>query len=90
MIKYVLSIKRINETAKPEWGYATYDDFGGPLSTGYPIFADLGHSIFFPTPEEAEKWFKENSQYINLSNYDKSSLAIRKLIFKTIKKVSFN
>lgn len=95
MLKYVLSIKRVKdifgeEMIDPEWEYATYDNFSGSMSSGYPIFAGFSHAISFPTTEAAEKWFKENSQYINLSSYDKSTLAVRKLIFETVKQVSRN
>ena len=92
MFKYVLSIKRVKDFRKkmldhPEWEYATYDDFSGSLSTGYPIFAGLSHAISFASPEEAEEWFKKNSRYIDLSTYDKSSLAVQELVLKTVKKV---
>lgn len=95
ILKYVLSIKRVKdifgkEMIVPKWEYASYDNFSGPMSSGYPIFADLSHAISFPTPEAAEEWFKNNSQYINLSSYGIPTLAVRKLIFKTIKKVSYD
>lgn len=89
---YVLSIKRVRDIFGegliiPEWEYATYDNFSGSMSSGYPIFAGLHHALRFNTPEAAEQWFEKNSQYINLSNYDKTSLAVRKMVFKTVKKI---
>lgn len=92
MPKYVLSIKRVKDIfgekmIDPEWEYATYDDFSGPMSSNYPVFAGLSHAVSFLTPEAAEKWFRENSRYIDLSMYDKTSLAVRKMVFKTIKKI---
>lgn len=57
MIKYVLSIKRVKdifgkEMDEPEWEYASYDNFSGPMSSGYPIFADFNHAISFQTPKK--------------------------------------
>lgn len=89
---YILSIKRVKdifgkELSSSEWEYASYDNFSGSMSSGYPIFANLYHAIIFSSPESAEEWFKKNSQYINLSCYDRTSLAVRKIVFKTIKKI---
>lgn len=92
MNKYVISIQQVKdifgkELDTPEWKYAAYDNFSGCMSSGYPIFADIGHAIFFATCKEAEEWFNRNYQYMDRSYHDKSTLAIRKIVFKTAKKI---
>lgn len=89
---YVISIKRVKTyygcvTLGPDWRYACYDRFCGSLSTGDPTFADLSHAIFFSSPKAAKEWFDENKRFIDFSFYDKKSLAIRKVSFKTIEKL---
>lgn len=89
---YVLSIKRVKnifgqKLEKEEWEYATYDNYSGPMSSGYPIFGRDNHAIHFSSSDEAEQWFLENSKYIDLDKYDRRSLGIRKMVFKTIKHI---
>lgn len=86
---YVISIKRLkdycgNTLNKPEWEYATFDNFSGCISSGYPIFGSLNRAVIFSTMESAKEWANDNLKYINVSNYDLSSLAIRKIYFKTV------
>ena len=86
---YVISIQRVTSyTGKkldtPEWEYAQYDN-AGSFSTGYPCFSSLLHAIKFNSVEEAEKWFKEEKEYLTSMldrNYNLSSLGIRKMEIK--------
>lgn len=87
---YVISVKRVRDIfgaalLTPEWEYACYDNFSGPLSTGFPIFSGLHHALFFQTEKDAEEWYNVCSKYINFSGYDEKSLAIRKVLFKNTK-----
>lgn len=86
---YVISIKQLkdycgNTLNKPEWGYATFDNFSGCMSSGYPIFGSLNRAVIFSTMESAKEWANNNLKYINVSKYDLDSLAIRKICFKTV------
>lgn len=89
---YIISIKRVMDIFgtvmdKPEWEYACYDNFSGSMSTGYPIFSSLNRGIQFHTKEEAKEWIEKALPYIDMSRYDRSSLAIRKIVFKTVQKI---
>lgn len=64
------------------WEYACYDDHAGSLSTGYPIFDNIRFAKFFGSIDEAKKWFELNKSCISFTNYDKNTLAIRKVVFK--------
>lgn len=93
MNNYVLAIKRIRDylggrLENPIWEYATYDNFSGPMSSGYPIFADIRHAIFFKTREKAAEWFEQNCRDMVLSDYDKSTLCVQEMAFKTVMKAS--
>lgn len=91
---YILSIKRVKNTFgkpldTPEWEYAGYDNFSGSFSTGYPIFTGLYHASRFSTVDEAKDWYTRNKDYIydGMNQYDLSTLAVRKIIFKTVEKI---
>lgn len=93
MNSYVLAIKRVKgylgeRLENPIWKYATYDNFSGPMSSGYPIFSDIYHAIFFKTREDATEWLKQNCRDMLLSDYDRSTLCVQEMTFKTVMKVS--
>lgn len=99
---YVISIKRITDYSlehkplkEPEWEYLGFDRYSGSFSTGYPDWMDIHHCEKRDTLEEIMDLWKKVSKsgtniYINdTKNYDMSSLAIRKVSFKPVKKLSF-
>ena len=89
---YVISIKHIE---KPEWGYLGFDRYSGSFSTGYPCWTNLNNCEKRETLEEIMKLWESVSKdnvnaYLKYSNgYDMSSIAIRKVSFKPVKKLSF-
>ena len=95
---YVISILRVKDyagnTCEPYWEYASYDNYAGSMSSGYPCFSDvLGHAEIYSSVEEAEekfgKWWDEFTSGCSnyRSKYDIKSLGIRKIIFSTKKKL---
>jgi hypothetical protein len=96
--QYVISIKRIKnykgEPIEGEFNYAGLDTHAGSLSTGYPIFCSwVANAERFSSVEEAKKWWETNSKHmlgLNVSHYDMSTLAIRKIIYKTFEKLEYH
>lgn len=98
---YVISIKRITNydypdytlREKPEWEYLGYDT-GSAYCTGYPCWTSFSRCEKYSTLEDAINEWKsvsKNGMNIYLKNskdYDITSIAIRKIEFKTIKKLS--
>lgn len=95
---YVISVKRIKdykgEPIEGEFNYAGHDTHAGTMSTGYPIFCSwIGNADRFSSVEEAKKWWEENSKHLvglNVSHYDMSTLAIRKIVYKTVEKLDYH
>lgn len=93
MTKYIISVNCIKDVFgekldTPKEEFAAYDTYAGPMSTGFPVFDNLSHAISFNTPEEAEEWFRKNKYNIDLSRYDRSSLSIKRLVFKTVRPIN--
>ena len=98
---YVISIKRITDYSlehkpleEPEWEYLGFDRYSGSFSTGYPCWMTFNSCETRKTFEEImELWEhvnKSSNLYINNpKDYDMNSLAIRKVSFKPVKKLSF-
>lgn len=99
---YVISIKRITDYSleqklleEPEWQYLGFDRYSGSFSTGYPCWMDIDNCEKRETLEEIMKLWESVSKngvnnYLKYScGYDMSSLAIRKVSFKPVKKLSF-
>ena len=89
--RYVISIKAVKDTMdRPceEWRYAGIDN------GGYPSWRYFEHTAgHFCSIEDAQKWFDKNKQYLfgnyyDCNDFDMSTLAIRKVIYK--KEVSLN
>lgn len=91
---YVISIKRKNQTEiqakiNPDgWEYFGYDRYCGSFSTGYPIFMTHNYETF-KSIEEAEEVFNKNKKDLlsEMHKYDVSTLAIRKIIYKSEKRL---
>lgn len=97
--KYVIGIKRIkdysgNTVKKPFLCYASYDEYAGSRSTGYPVFDnELNHAIIFSSVEEAEEKFKiwaEGLIGFKSDYYDLDSLAIMQIAIAPKKKLRFS
>lgn len=95
---YVISILRVKDYAgndcEPYWEYASYDNYAGGMSSGFPCFSSvLGHAERYSSVKEAEEKFNKwwdgftygCSDY--RSKYDIKSLGIRKMVFNTKKKL---
>lgn len=91
---FVISILRVGDycgnNCEPYWEFASYDNYAGSFSTGYPCFDGLMHAITFDSTEDAEqkfeKWWKDfvygHSNYTK--DYDISTLGIRELKLDTV------
>lgn len=95
--QYVISVKRIkNYCGEPvnEFVYAGHDTHAGSMSTGYPIFCSwVGDADRFSSVEEAKNWWEKNSKDLlsfSGDTHDLSTLAIRKVIYKTIEKLEYH
>lgn len=96
---YVISVKRVKtysgDVLKPEeqyFEYAGLDNYAGSFSSGYPVFLYETHAERFKTVEDAEKWWNSNKKYLlsrlREDNYDINTLAIRKCVYSTKKKLT--
>lgn len=92
--RYVISIRTKKDVLgnhKEEWRYAGIDS--GGYGSGDPCWCYSDYSgKSFLTVEDAEKWFSNVKSflfgiYYNTADFDMSTLAIRKVIYKTIKKL---
>lgn len=67
------------------------DKYGGSFSTGYACFGDRLHAETFETISEAKEWITKHIEEFKLTtrslNYNLSTLAIRKCIYKTEEKI---
>ena len=95
--QYVISVKHIrNHKGEPvdEFVYAGSDTHSGSKSTGYPIFCSwVGNANKFSSVEEAKNWWEQNRKHLlNFSEetHDLSTLAIRKVIYKTVNKLEYS
>lgn len=91
---YVISVKRIRYCTGeqiPEeqqyWEYASYDNHAGSFSSGYPCFDNINCAENFKTIENAKAWWEEFKRYLTSvyeKDYDFSTIAIRKPVFKKV------
>ena len=95
--QYVISVKRIkNYCGEPvdDFVYAGLDNHSGSMSTGYPIFCSwVGDATRFSSVEEAKNWWEKNSKHLlsfSGDTHDFSTLAIRKIIYKTVEKLEYH
>ena len=97
---YVVSVKVIKgyngKELKPEeqyYEYFSYDRYAGSMSSGYPCFDCLNHAERFESVEEAEKTFnnckKDLELTTSMSKIDLSTIAIRKIVVKTKKMLTW-
>ena len=90
--KYIISVKSTKDTmGNPceKWEYAGIDD--GSYGSGYPCWCFSEYSgKSFSKVEDAKKWFDLckshllEEHYINKYGLDMSTLAIRKVIYKSV------
>ena len=91
----VISIKAFKDVMdRPceQWRYAGMDD--GSYGSGYPCwcYSEYGCKSF-SSVENAEKWFDKNKKYLfetyyNRNDFDMSTLAIRKVVYKKEKSLT--
>ena len=85
---YVISVKRIRYCTGeqiPEeqqyWEYASYDNYD------CSCFDNINRAEDFKTIENAKAWWEEFKRYLTCvyeKDYDFSTIAIRKLVFKKV------
>lgn len=95
---YVVSIKRIRDHTgeqlaedKQYWEYASYDRYAGSFSTGYPCFSGINHAENFETVEKAKEWWEGFKKYTTNryeKDYDFSTVAVRKTVYKKVCRLS--
>ena len=91
----VIAVLRIrdysNKECEPYWEFASYDQYAGSFSSGYPCFDNnLVHAITFKNVADAEdrfkRWWKDyvlgHSGYDR--SYDMSTLCIKELKLETV------
>ena len=89
--RYIISIKLLKDTmGNPceKWQYAGMDD--GSYGSGYPCWCYSEYrGKSFSTVEDAKKWFDLCKDYLlgdyyTRYDFDMSTLAIRKVVYKTV------
>lgn len=81
---YVISVRTNPREESPEFAYAQFNYCDNSV-----FFGDFYDATMFSDVESAEKWFNENRSAIlhdiRTNGYDRSTLAIKKLMFRTMK-----
>lgn len=93
--KYVISAKKVKSylgnDLSPEMQYFEYvgfDNYSGPMSTGYPCFMQECHAHRFDTEDAAKAWWDKNKTSPHIADclrtHDVKTLAIRKVYYRKL------